>query len=229
MPAGPERGHAAGARPAGVILVGGQSRRMGGGDKALMPLGGKPLLQHVIDRMAPQVDGLALGVERISPRLVAFGLPQLPDAQPGHRGPLHGLLAAMRHFASRSRWLLLAPCDAPFLPGDLADRLLACAVASAAPAACVSWDGELQPTFSIFHCELLPQLEQAVMVEGQAGFKRFLRAAGAARCEWPASPEAGVEASVEAAAPPPFFNVNDPAALELARAWLRECEETAAC
>lgn len=221
MPAGPEPGHATGARPAGVILAGGQSRRMGGRTKAFLPLAGKPLLQHVIDRMAPQVDGLALGVERVSPRLAAFGLPQLADAQPGHRGPLNGLLAAMRHFAGRSRWLLLAPCDAPFLPGDLADRLLACALASASPAACVSWDGELQPTFSIFHCELLPQLEQAVMVEGQAGFKRFLRAAGAARCEWPASEEAG--------AAPPFFNVNDPAALEQARAWLRECEEPAAC
>lgn len=221
MPAGPEPGHAAGARPAGVILAGGQSRRMGGGNKALMPLGGKPLLQHVIDRMAPQVDELALGVERVSPGLAAFGLPQLADVRPGHCGPLNGLLAAMRHFASRFRWLLLAPCDAPFLPRDLADRLLACAEASAAPAACVSWDGELQPTFSIFQCDLLPQLEQAVMVEGQAGFKRFLRAAGAARCEWPASVESG--------AAPPFFNVNDSAALEQARAWLRECEEPAAC
>lgn len=221
MPAGPEPGHATGARPAGVILAGGQSRRMGGGDKALMPLAGKPLLQHVIDRMAAQVDGLALGVERVTPALAAFGLSQLADAQPGHRGPLNGLLAAMRHFASRSRWLLLAPCDAPFLPRDLADRLLACATAAGARAACVSWDGELQPTFSIFHCELLPQLERAVMAEGQAGFKRFLRAAGAARCEWPAA------AASDGA--PPFFNVNDPAALEQARAWLRECEETAAC
>ena len=225
MPAGPEPGHATGARPAGVILAGGQSRRMGGGDKALMPLAGKPLLQHVIDRMAPQVNGLALGVERVTPALAAFGLPQLADPRPGHCGPLGGLLAAMRHFASRSRWLLLAPCDAPFLPRDLASRLRACATEAGAPAACASWDGELQPTFSIFHCELLPQLEQAVMAEGQAGFKRFLRATGAAHCEWPADEEG----SVVAGAPPPFFNVNDPAALEQARAWLRECKETAAC
>lgn len=221
MPAGPEPGQTAGGRPAGVILAGGQSRRMGGGDKALMPLGGKPLLQHVIDRMAPQVGGLALGVERVSPGLAAFGLPQLADAQPGHSGPLNGLLAAMRHFASRSCWLLLAPCDAPFLPRDLASRLLACATQAGARAACVSWHGELQPTFSIFHCELLAQLEQAVMEEGQAGLKPFLRTVDAVRCEWPAAAASdGV---------PPFFNVNDPAALEQARAWLHECEETAAC
>jgi molybdenum cofactor guanylyltransferase len=221
MPADPRPSQAAGTRPAGVILAGGQSRRMGGGDKALMPMGGKPLLQHVIDRMAPQVDGLALAVERVSPALADFGLPQLADPRPGHRGPLPGLLVAMRHFAGRSRWLLLAPCDAPFLPGDLADRLLVCATEAAARAACVSCGGELQPTFSLFHCDLLPQLEQAVMVEGQAGFKRFLHAAGAARCEWPAA------AASDGA--PPFFNVNDPAALEQARAWLREREETAAC
>lgn len=216
MPTGSEPG-----RPAGVILAGGRSRRMGGGDKALLPLAGKPLLQHVIERMAPQVDGLALGVESASPGLAAFGLPQLADAQPGHRGPLNGLLAAMRHFASRSRWLLLAPCDAPFLPRDLADRLLACATRAGARAACVAWNGELQPTFSIFHCDLLAPLEQAVMKEGQAGFKPFLRAACAARCEWP------IAAASDGA--PPFFNVNDPAALEQAHAWLRECRETVAC
>lgn len=212
---------AAGSGPAGVILAGGQSRRMGGGDKALMPLAGKPLLQHVIDRIAPQVNGLALGVERVSPALAAFGLPQLADAQPGHRGPLNGLLAALRHFAGRADWVLLAPCDAPFLPQDLADRLLACASADGAHAACVSWQGELQPTFAILHSQLLPQLEQAVIGEGQAALKPFLRAVGAARCEWPATAAGG--------GAPPFFNVNDPLALEQARAWLRDCREPATC
>ena len=107
-------------RPAGLILAGGQSRRMGGGDKALALLGGKPLLRHVVERMAPQVDGLALSVERVSPTLAAFGLPQLADEQPGHRGPLPGLLAGLRHFCDRADWVLFAPCDAPFLPLDRA-------------------------------------------------------------------------------------------------------------
>lgn len=208
-------------RPAGLILAGGQSRRMGGDSKALTPLCGRPLLAHVIDRVAPQVDLLVLGVERVTPALAAFGLPQVPDARPGHRGPLFGVYAAMRHLAGRARWLLLAPCDAPFLPTDLGARLLACAASSASPAACVSWDDRLQPTFSIFHFDLLPDLERATMVEGQASLQGFLRAVGAARCAWPGAAPDGTQ--------PPFFNINDAGALQQAQDWLADEPETAAC
>lgn len=221
MAAGPGAGRIrrpAGQPIAGIILAGGRSRRMGGGDKALAPLAGRPLLQHVIDRVAPQVCALTLSVERESPALVGFGLPQIPDPQAGHQGPLGGLLAAMRHFAGQAPWLLLTPCDAPFLPLDLAARLSACAAESAAMAAVVVHAGELQPTFSLWHCTLLPQLEQAAGRRHQAGFKPFLREIRAAHCGWPAGDaERGAEDT-----PPPFFNVNDPAALEQAGRWLAE-------
>lgn len=197
---------------AGVILAGGRSTRMGGGCKALAPLAGRPLLQHVIDRLAPQVVALALSVEHESAALAGFGLPQLPDPVPGYRGPLGGLLSGLRHFAGLRLWVQLAPCDAPFLPPDLAARLQDCAVRAKAPAAVAAHAGEWQPTFSIWHHSVLPDLERAVGREGQAGFKPFLRALRAAECAWPDdAPPGGA---------PPFFNINDPAALTQAGRWI---------
>jgi molybdopterin-guanine dinucleotide biosynthesis protein A len=212
-------GLATGAGPlpgpiSGVILAGGRSSRMGGGNKALAPLAGRPLLQHVIERLAPQVVALALSVEHESAVLAGFGLPQLPDPFPGHRGPLGGLLAGLRHFAGLRHWVLLAPCDAPFLPPDLAIRLLACAARADAPAAVAVHAGEWQPTFSIWQHGVLPDLERAVGRDGQAGFKPLLRALQAAECVWPDQAMAGE--------PPPFFNINDRAALRQAGRWIKQ-------
>ncbi|MEM6490044.1 MAG: NTP transferase domain-containing protein, partial [Pseudomonadota bacterium] len=81
---------------AGVILAGGLARRMGGGDKALLALAGRPLLAHVIERLAPQVDGLALNANGDPARFARFGLPVLADTVPGFAGPLAGVLAGMR-------------------------------------------------------------------------------------------------------------------------------------
>lgn len=217
MRSGPSAGPVAGpvsGPVAGVILAGGRSSRMGGANKALALLDGRPLLQHVIDRLAPQVAGLALSVEQESAALAGFGLPQLPDPLPGHRGPLGGLLSGLRRFAGLQDWVLLAPCDAPFLPPDLAVRLQACAILAAAPAAVAVHAGEWQPTFSLWHHSVLPELERAVGREGQAGFKPFLRAQRAAECAWPDGGSPGE--------PPPFFNINDPVALTLADRWIKQ-------
>lgn len=208
---------------AGVILAGGRARRMDGRDKAFLPLGGRPLLQHVIDRVAPQVATLALSVERAMPAYRSFGLPQLPDPVPGHHGPLGGLLAALRHFAPRNEWLLLAPCDAPFLPVDLGAVLHEAACSAAARCAMVRAANRLQPTFSLWHRELLADLERAVLREGQAGFREFVRGVAVAKCDWP-PPGAASD-------PPPFFNINDPETLSEAARWLRQApdEEHAEC
>lgn len=202
---------------AGVILAGGRARRMAGQDKALLPLGGRPLLQHVIDRMVPQVAELALSVERTMPAYRAFGLPQLPDPVPGHRGPLGGLLAALRHFAPRHEWLLLAPCDAPFLPADLGAVLHEAARSASVRCAMARADGRLQPAFSLWHRGLLADLERAVLRDDQAGFRQFVRDVAVAECDWPDSPAVSD--------PPPFFNVNDPAALREAARWARPVPE----
>ena len=108
----------------GVILAGGRSRRMGGGDKALAPFRGRPLIQEVIDRLTPQVTALAINANDTDGALARFGLPVLPDPVAERPGPLAGILAAMLWAgAGGARFVLTAPCDAPFLPVDLAGRL----------------------------------------------------------------------------------------------------------
>jgi molybdopterin-guanine dinucleotide biosynthesis protein A len=191
---------------AGVILAGGRSRRMGGGFKALAPLGGKPLIRHVIDRLLPQVRSLVLSVEKHVPDFEVFGLPQVEDPSPGSRGPLGGLLSALANMEVGCDWMLLVPCDAPFLPFELAQRLLGCALGDEQVGCVVRYDSEIQPTFSLWHRRLLPRLEEAVLEEGMAGFKQFLRDTPVAILEW------------EPSDPSPFFNINDPdALLEAAR------------
>ena len=185
---------------AGVILAGGRSRRMGGAVKALLPLGDRPLLQHVIDCVKPQVHELLLSVEQFSEMYEAFGLPQVEDPEPDG-GPLGGLFAAMQTISPGHDWLLLTPCDAPFIPPDLAPRLLACALAAARPGAVACYESEIQPTFSVWSCSVLPQLEQAVLVDGMAGIKQFLSVVELAELDWPGSE------------PSPFFNINDQDAL----------------
>lgn len=173
---------------------------MGGQMKALAPLGGKPLLRHVIDRMAPQVSTLMLSVEQPCEELDVYQLQQVPDHVPDG-GPLGGLLAGLQALGEGSDWLVLVPCDAPFIPRDLAAGLLNCAVASERPGAVIRYQAEVQPTFSIWHRSIKAKLEQAVQEQGMGGFKQFLRVCDAAGLDWPPSE------------PSPFFNINDRDAL----------------
>jgi len=202
---------------AGCILAGGRSSRMGGRDKAGVLLGGKPLVERVIERVRPQVAELLLSVETPRPSLDCFGLPQVPDPVPGFQGPLGGLLSAIRYCRDGFEWIVLAPCDAPFVPRDLAGRLLAEARAAAAECAAVEYGGELQPTFSIWRRSLLVPLERAVSEDGLRGLKQFMSRLKVALCVWPVSTQSSV--------PPPFFNINDAAALQRAECWLAHDRE----
>lgn len=195
---------------AGAILAGGLSSRMQGRNKVFVDLVGQPLLQHVLDRLAPQVSRLALCVERPVAKMAMFGVEQLPDPGPGHLGPLGGVLSAMRRFAGSTPWILVVPCDAPFLPPDLGQRLLARARECGAPCVVVHWRGQRQPTFALWNRSLLGRLERAVAEEGQAGLWAFQDRCRAEQLEWVDDP----------AKPPPFFNINDPDALDRARRWL---------
>ena len=203
--------------PAGAILAGGRSRRLGGNPKALLPLAGQPMLQHVIDRAMPQVSRLLLVLERADERYRPFGLERVEDPEPGSHGPLGGLLSAMRAVSPSNEWLLLMPCDAPFLPRNLGESLLAHAHQGNAAASLIRQHGQWHPTFSAWHRSLLPDLERAVTVKGMGGLQRFLREIQPAVLDWP---QKGVGSNLD-----PFFNINDAAALNQAEQWLTQGEQ----
>ncbi|WP_170397121.1 molybdenum cofactor guanylyltransferase MobA [Ruegeria arenilitoris] len=111
-------------RPLGVILAGGLATRMGGGDKGLLQIGGQSLLSHVIDRLAPQVDGLALNANGDPERFADLNLPVLLDTIEGFAGPLAGVLAGLDWAATQGAdCIVTAAADTPFFPRDLVMRL----------------------------------------------------------------------------------------------------------
>ena len=139
----------------GIILAGGQGRRMGA-DKALLPLAGRPLLAHVRERLEPQVEALAISANGDPARLAGFGLPVLADDR--QLGPLSGILAGLRRAAGQGADALVsAPVDAPFLPGDLTPRLI---LAAGGPGLAIARAGErLHPAFGLWPVSLAPALE----------------------------------------------------------------------
>src|SRR5262245_49682471 len=110
----------------GLLLAGGQSRRMGGGDKALMKLGGETLLARIVARAGPQVGSLVLNANGDLSRFAAFGLPIAPDVVEGYAGPLAGVLTGLEWAGTNARgceYVASFACDAPFVPRDLVARL----------------------------------------------------------------------------------------------------------
>jgi molybdopterin-guanine dinucleotide biosynthesis protein A len=193
-------------RPVAVLLAGGLARRMGGGDKPLLRLGGRTLLEHVIARVRPQVRAMVLNANGDAGRFAAFGLPVVADPLPDHPGPLAGVLAGMQwtrtHFAD-APWLLSVPTDTPFLPPDLVARLAAGCATRGAVLACAASAGRRHPVVALWPVALAEDLAGAL-----AGGVRKVDA-------WTAGYRVAV---VEFAAFPtdPFFNVNRPDDLEAA-------------
>jgi molybdopterin-guanine dinucleotide biosynthesis protein A len=153
----------------GLLLAGGQSRRMGGGDKALRELGGVPLLARVVERLRPQVDALLLNANGDPARFAAFGLPVAADSVPGFAGPLAGILAGL-DWAAANRpdcpFVLSVATDAPFLPRDLARRLVTAISESGADLACAASGGRAHPVFALWPVRLREDLRRAVVEEG---------------------------------------------------------------
>ncbi|MEH6775965.1 MAG: molybdenum cofactor guanylyltransferase MobA, partial [Cereibacter changlensis] len=138
----------------GVILAGGEGRRMGGADKALLPLAGRSLLAHVRDRLEPQVEALALSANGDAARFAGFGLPVLTDAAP--QGPLSGVLAALDWAAAQGADAVVsASVDTPFLPGDLVPQLWLAGDGGLAVAEC---GGRLHPTCALWPVDLRDDL-----------------------------------------------------------------------
>jgi molybdopterin-guanine dinucleotide biosynthesis protein A len=146
-----------GADITGVILAGGEGRRMGGADKGLQELHGRPLVQWVLERLAPQVHSVLISANRNLPRYAGFGCVVLPDRIPDFAGPLAGLHAALAQAATPL--VASAPCDSPFLPADLVPRLHAALVADRAELAVARAGGRVHRVFCLARRELLPQLD----------------------------------------------------------------------
>ena len=147
-----------------IILAGGLSRRMGGGDKCLLPLAGRPILAHVIERIRPQVTVLALNANGDATRFAGFALPVVADDAADFAGPLAGILAALdwaRRAHPSASAVLTVPADTPFLPRDLAARL---AVAGA-PAVAAS-AGRIHPVVGFWPLALEAGLRKALREEG---------------------------------------------------------------
>jgi len=192
---------------AGVLLAGGQSRRMGGGDKCLLMLGQKPILAHVIERARPQVSALALNANGDAARFRDFGLPVVPDSITGFAGPLAGVLAGIdwavaavpgvTHLASFAT-------DAPFLPRDLVPRLMAALGNSRFELAAAASLGRTHPVFGLWPVGIRDALREAL----QGGVRKVDVFTGR-------YPLAAVDFPVGEV--DPFFNTNHQDDLETAR------------
>ena len=154
----------------GLILAGGRGSRMGNVDKGLQPFRGTTMAQHVLERLAPQVGSVIINANRNLEDWRAFGMPVWPDQTPDFAGPLAGLQAGLRHCTTP--WLLAAPCDSPFLPPDLAERLAAAVDAEDADIAFAATQEpgmrvQAHPVFCLVKASRLPELSQYLLEGGR--------------------------------------------------------------
>lgn len=192
----------------GLVLAGGEGRRMGGADKALLPLAGRTLLDQVLDRFAPQVAGLALSANGDPARLAGFGCTILADAAGERLGPMAGLAAGLNWLARQGgTHLATAPVDAPFIPCDLVARLADAVAGDPETIALAESGGRLHPTCGLWPVTLGPALSAALAV-GERRTGRWALAMGARTVTFAKT------------RPDQFMNLNTPADLAAAEAAL---------
>lgn len=195
----------------GVLLAGGQSRRMGGGDKCLRPLGERTILEHVIDCIRPQVGPLILNANGNPARFQRYGLPVVADVVDGFAGPLAGILTGLRWAAKEAPhcdWVLSVPTDAPFIPQDLVASLSKGISAQNAQLACATSRGRTHPVVGLWPVTLADALEHALVSEDVRKIDR-----------WTARYDL-VEVAFDDADIDPFFNTNRPEDLAIAERLL---------
>lgn len=199
---------------AGIILAGGRSLRMGGGDKCLRPLAGRPLLRHVVDRLLPQTETLAISANGDPSRFAEFSLPVLPDMIAGFAGPLAGILAGME-WAERegdALRLVSVASDTPFFPSDLVSRLRAAGNDDNIVVA--SSGGRCHPVFALWPVALGPALRAFLQDGGSYKVSTFIDRHEKAIVDF-----AMIDRSGEAV--DPFFNVNTEEELAMAEDRIR--------
>jgi len=185
----------------GAVLAGGLSLRMGGGDKPLRLLGGRAILDHALDRFAPQCETVVLNANGDARRLERYGLPVVADPVEGFAGPLAGLLAVLDWTAAHRPDVALVatvPGDCPFLPRDLVERLAAARRSEGSDVALASSGGRIHPVAGLWPVSLRGALRRALVEEGLRKVFAWTARHSAAVVSWPAEPI------------DPFFNVNTP-------------------
>ncbi len=195
----------------GLVLAGGRARRMGGRDKAFLPLAGGTLLQRAIAGLAPQCDRVIINANRELDRLAEFGRAVIADSVAGYAGPLAGILTGLDWLADHEpeAALLTVPVDGPFFPDDLAARLRAAAKSSGAMIACAQSGGRRHGVYGLFSAALRDDLRHALSIESVHKVDDWLARHHVAVAEWPTQPI------------DPFFNVNTPDDLACAERYLR--------
>lgn len=199
----------------GVILAGGEGRRMGNVSKSLLLLDDRPIIGHVVGRFGPQVSRLSINSNRDDESYRAYGVPVVEDSVPSLPGPLAGVLAAMEWMHAqpdrkdRPQWLVSVPADSPFLPDDLVARLLTAATEHDAMIAYAIRGGLRSPLFALWSTALRYDLRRQLGV-GQRKVSAFQQRH---RC---------VAVPFDESEADPFFNINTPEDLEAARRLARD-------
>ena len=185
----------------GLVLAGGLARRMGGGDKALIKIGGVAILDRVLARLRPFCRGIALNANGNPARFSAYPLPVLADSIADFAGPLAGILAGLDWAAKTApeiEWLVSAPGDCPFLPHEVVTRLHAARSQAHTPLACAQSGDWRHPVVGLWPVALREDLRRALTVEGLRKIEIWTARHGVAMASWPDQPF------------DPFFNVNTP-------------------
>ena len=196
----------------GVLLAGGQARRMGGGDKCLRQLGEATILEHVVARARPQVATLVLNANGDPDRFAAIGLPVVADVVEGFAGPLAGVLTGME-WARVQRpdcpWIATMATDTPFFPADLVVRMLGAVDGAGAELAFASSGGRAHPVFGLWPVRLADELRAAMIEEGIRKVDVWTARHGLVEVPFATDPI------------DPFFNTNRPEDLAEAERLLR--------
>jgi molybdenum cofactor guanylyltransferase len=185
----------------GLVLAGGLARRMGGGDKALLQVGGRTILERVIGRLRPACTEILLNANGDPARFAPFGLPVIADSVPDFAGPLAGILAGLDWAAEHARdvaYVVSTPGDCPILPADIVARLHAARQSMTLPLACARSGEWRHPVVGLWRVDLRDDLRKALISDGLHKIEVWTARHGVAIADWPTEPV------------DPFFNVNTP-------------------
>ena len=196
-----------------MILAGGRARRMNGADKPMLPLAGKPLIRHAVERASSQVDELLINANGDVTRFAGLGHEIIPDRHDGYLGPLAGMLACfewVKENREDAEWLVSFACDCPFMPRDVVSRLIDAAHRSDVPIAVAASGGQHHPVFAAWSMRLPLETADVLQRRGLRKVDHLIEAFPNTRVEFASMPV------------DPFFNINTPADLVRAESLISE-------